>query len=337
MLTTPLCEALGVEHPVWCAAMGGGIAGPRLVAAVANAGGFGFLGLIGLLPSDISAQIDRTRALTSRPFGVNLVVPCLRGGEIDVCLDARPAVLGLFWGDPRPFVGDAHRRGIKVMVQVGSVDEAIAAADAGVDAVIAQGVEAGGHVHGTTSLAVLLPAVVRAVRPLPVVAAGGIADGSGLAAALVLGAQAAAMGTRFLASEEAHASPAYKHRIVAARAEDTVLTSLFDVGWPDAPHRVLRTRVYDTWEAAGRPASGHRPDEGTSVGSVTIGSVPVQVPRYAAIPPLPGFEGDVDDFCLYAGQSSTLVADVRPAATIVAETVRDARKYLDAAVDHAAR
>jgi NAD(P)H-dependent flavin oxidoreductase YrpB (nitropropane dioxygenase family) len=312
--------------------MGGGIAGPELVAAVANAGGFGFLGLIGLPPSDIRAQIARTRASTSRPFGVNLVLPCLQGGEVDVCFAARPAVLGLFWGDPKPFVADAHRRGIKVTVQIGSVDEAVAAADAGVDAVIAQGVEAGGHVRGTTALAVLLAAVVPAVRPVPVVAAGGIADGSGLAAALVLGAQAAAMGTRFLASDEAHASPAYKQRLVAARAEDTVLTSLYDIGWPDAPHRVLRTRVYDTWEAAGRPPSGSRPGEGTSIGTATIGSMAIPVPRYSTIPPLPDFAGEIDDFCLYAGQSCTLIADVRPAAAIVAETVRDAEQRLGAAV-----
>jgi NAD(P)H-dependent flavin oxidoreductase YrpB (nitropropane dioxygenase family) len=226
---------------------------------------------------------------------------------------------------------------MKVMVQVGSVDDAVAAADAGVDAVIAQGVEAGGHVRGTTSLAVLLPAVVRAVHPLPVVAAGGIADGYGVAAALALGAQAAAMGTRFLASDEAYASDAYKERIVAARADDTVLTTLFDVGWPDAPHRVLRTHVYDAWEAAGRPASGSRPGEGVTIGLVTVGSLPMPVPRYAAMPPLLDFEGDMDEVCLYAGQSCSLITDVRPAGTIVAETARDAEQRLAAAAGLANR
>jgi NAD(P)H-dependent flavin oxidoreductase YrpB (nitropropane dioxygenase family) len=308
--------------------MGGGIAGPELVAAVGNAGGFGFLGFVGLPASHIRTQLRRTRALTTKPFGANLVVTCLTGGEVEACFDARPSVLGVFWGDPTPFVADAHRRGIKVMVQVGSVAEAVAAAEAGVDAVIAQGVEAGGHVRGTTALSVLLPTVVEAVSPLPVIAAGGIATGRGVAAALVLGAQAVAMGTRFLASEEAHASPIYKERIVRARAEDTVLTGLYDIGWPDAAHRVLRTRVYDAWDAAGRPAPGSRPAEGSVVGTVPIAEMRVEVPRYSTFPPLPGFDGDADDFCLYAGQSCGLIADIRPAAAIVAEVAREARRTL---------
>jgi len=226
MLTTPLCRQLGIEHPILNAPMGGGIAGPELAAAVSNAGGLGTLGLVALPPQFIGEQIRRTRALTGKPFLANLVVATLRGGEIDACFDAGISMLGLFGGDPQPFVADAHRRGIRVIPQVASVAEAVAAAEAGVDAVIAQGMEAGGHVLGTTSLSIVLPAIVDAVRPLPVIAAGGIADGRGLAAALALGAQAVSMGTRFLASDEAAASRAYKERITLSRAEDTVLTWL---------------------------------------------------------------------------------------------------------------
>jgi nitronate monooxygenase/enoyl-[acyl-carrier protein] reductase II len=202
-----------------------------------------------------------------------------------------------------------------------------------VDAVIAQGMEAGGHVLGTTSLSIVLPAIVDAVRPLPVIAAGGIADGRGLAAALALGAQAVSMGTRFLASDEAAASRAYKERITLSRAEDTVLTGLFDIGWPDAPHRVLRNRTVAEWEDAGRPASGKRPGEGTIIGRVSVGGHPIEVVRYSAIPPLPGFEGDMEYGCLYAGQSCTLVNDIRPAAEIVHDIIREAEKIIGGGVE----
>jgi nitronate monooxygenase len=328
VLTTPLCRLLGIEHPIMNAPMGAAIAGPELAAAVSNAGGLGTLGL-GALPLPlISDQIRRTRALTAKPFLGNLIVPLVRGGEVDACFDAGLPILGLFGGDLQPFVADAHRRGVKIVPQVASVAEAVMAAEAGADAVIAQGVEAGGHVLGTTSLAVVLPAIVDAVRPLPVIAAGGIADGRGLAAALTLGAQAVSMGTRFLASAEAAASEVYKQRITLSHAEDTVLTGLFDIGWPDAPHRVLRNRAVAEWEDAGRPSPGMRPGEGTIIGRVAVGGQQIEVVRHSVIPPLPGYNGDMEYACLYAGQSCTLVTDIRPAAEIVRNLSRDTRQIL---------
>jgi len=314
MLVTPLCRQLGIEYPILNAPMRGGIAGPELASAVSNAGGLGTLGLVGHAASLIGEQILRTRALTRKPFLANLIVAVLLGDELGACFDAGLPILGVFGGDPRPFVADAHRRGVKVIPQVASVAEAVAAAEGGVDAVIAQGVEAGGHVLSTTSLSVLLPAIVDAVRPLPVIAAGGIADGRGLAAALILGAQGVSMGTRFLASEEAWASRAYKELITKSRAEDTVLTGLFNIGWPDAPHRVLRNRAVSEWEDASRPPPGERPAEGTIVGRVYFGGQPREVVRHSTIPPLPGFEGDIQYYCLYAGELCTLVNDIRPAA-----------------------
>jgi NAD(P)H-dependent flavin oxidoreductase YrpB (nitropropane dioxygenase family) len=179
-------------------------------------------------------------------------------------------------------------------------------------------------VRGTTSLSALLPAVVRAVAPVPVVAAGGIATGAGVAAALAAGAEAVMLGTRFLASTEAAATDAYKRRIVAARAEDTVHVRLFDVGWPDAPHRVLRNRAVDEWEAAGAPASGARPAEGTTIGRLRLGGADGPVPRYAVTPPVTGFDGDHDLAALYAGESCGLVDEVLPAARIVRALVREA-------------
>lgn len=156
-------------------------------------------------------------------------------------------ILVFFWGDPAPYVESAHRRGTKVFVQVGSVEEAQTAAYAGVDGVIAQGEEAGGHVRGTIALSTLVPAVVEAIHPLPVIASGGIATGPGVVAALSLGAQAVSLGTRFLCRAEASATPEYKARVVQSTAADTVKTTLFDVGWPGAPHRVLRNKIVTEW------------------------------------------------------------------------------------------
>ena len=322
MLTTPLCGLLGIELPILNAPMGP-IAGPELAAAVSNAGGLGTLGLVGLPVSLIGEQIRRTRALTSKPFLANFIIAVLQGDELAACFDAGIPILGLFGGDPRPFVADAHRRDIKVIPQVASVTEAVAAAESGVDAMIAQGVEAGGHVLGTTSLSVVLPAIVDAVRPVPVIAAGGIADGRGLVAALAFGAQAVSMGTRFLASNEAAASPLYKELITRSRAEDTVLTELFNIGW-NAPHRVLRNRAVSEWEDAGRPPPGKRPGEDTIIGRVNVGGQSIEVVRHSVTPPLPGFEGDAEYYCLYAGESCTLVNDIRPAAQIVRDVIREA-------------
>lgn len=325
MFKTQLCNQLGIEVPIFSAGMGGGIAGPELVAAVSNAGGLGVLGMLGVPTPLIREEIQRTRTLTVQPFGVNLVVPLLQGGEVELVLEEKVPVLVLFWGDPKPYVADAHRAGAKVVVQVGSVDEAIAAAAGGVDAVMVQGIEAGGHVRSTTSLSTLLPAVVAALHPVPVIAAGGVANGRGLVAALSLGAQAVSMGTRFLCSDEARVDPGYKQRIVSGRAEDTVYTTLFDIGWPDAAHRVLRNRAVAEWEAAGRPTSGHRPGEGVVIGTVPMFGMNFDVLRYSTIPPLPGFTGDAEYAVLYCGESCELINDIKPADRIVADTMREAR------------
>lgn len=328
MLKTRLCRDLAIDHPIFCAPLGGGVAGPELAAAVSEAGGLGLLGMGGLPALAIREHIRETRKRTSKPFGVGLLLPLLEGGEVEACIEERAPVLFLFWGDVAPHVAKAKRAGVRVFAQVGSVEEATAAASAGVDAIVAQGFEAGGHVRGTTSLMTLVPAVNQAVAPLPVVAAGGIATGRGLVAALGLGAEAVSMGTRFVASEEARASREYKERIVRARAEDTVHTLLFDIGWPDAAHRVIRNKAVDEWEAAGRPPSGSRPGEGTVVGRMPIAGRMTDVPRYFVASPMIGFEGDVDYTVLYAGQSCSLVNDIKPAAAIVRDVVAEAEAVL---------
>jgi nitronate monooxygenase len=324
MVTTPLCDALGIEVPIWNAGMGGGLAGPELAAAVCNAGGLGVLGMGGLPTPAIRDSIRDLSALTDRPFGVNLIMPLMDEEAVACCLDERVPVLVLFWGDPGPYVEDAHRVGTKLLVQCGSVEEARQTAAAGADAVMVQGVEAGGHVRGTTALSVLLPATVEAVAPLPVVAAGGLATGRGVAAALDLGAQAVSLGTRFLCSEESRAAPEYKQRIVAAGAEDTIYTKMFDVGWPDAAHRVLRNTAVREWEAAGSLPVGERAGEGEVIGKMPVAGEIVDLPRYGVFMPLEGFEGDLEHAVLYSGQSCTLVNDVLPAAQIVHDLVQTA-------------
>ena len=323
-MKTPLCRELRIDVPIFNAGMGGGIAGAELAAAVSNAGGLGVLGMGGLPTSFTRDEIRRLRTLTTKPFGVNVLLPLAEEGQVEVCLEEKVPVLILFWGDARPFVDKARRAGTKLVLQCGSVKEAQAASDAGVDAVMIQGVEAGGHVKGTTALSIALPAVVSGVKPLPVIAAGGVADARGVAAALDLGAQAVSVGTRFLCSNEAAAARAYKERIVRAEAEDTVHTLLFDIGWPNAAHRVLRNRAYSEWEAAGSPPTGKRPREGVSYGAMTIAGTRVELTSYAVFPPLEGFEGDMEQAALYAGQSCSLVDDIKPAADIVRELARGA-------------
>jgi nitronate monooxygenase len=328
MLKTPLCSTFGIDVPILNAGMGGGVAGAELAAAVSNAGGLGVLGMGGCPAPMIRDEIKKVRSLTRKPFGVNIILALLEEGQVESCLDERVPVLILFWGDPKPFVEKARRAGTKLVLQCGSVDEAKAAADAGVDAVMIQGVESGGHVRGTTSLSIALPAVVEAVKPLPVIAAGGVADGRSLAAALAAGAQAVSVGTRFLCSDECAAAPEYKQRVVRAKAEDTVHTFCFDGGWPNAAHRVIRNKALAEWEAAGSPPAGERPGEGVVCGRMPFAGTTLETPRYHIFMPLEGFEGDMDYTVLYAGQSCSLVNDVKPAAEIVRDLVRGAEATL---------
>ena len=189
-LHTHLCDVLGIRYPILNAGIGPA-AGPELAAAVTNAGGFGVLGGGGMPLEAMRQRVERTRSLTSGPFGINVITDEPLATE-DLEQVAGLAAMGvaaivLFWGDPTPHVEAVHSHGAKLLVQVGSLDEARRAARAGVDAVIAQGVEAGGHVRGTTSIWELLPDTVRALKPLPVLASGGIADGETLAKALEFG------------------------------------------------------------------------------------------------------------------------------------------------------
>ena len=323
MLRTSFTDLLGIEWPIVQAAMGG-VARAPLAAAVSEAGALGTIAHPLMPPAMLGAEIRRARALTARPIAVNFLLSTFNPAAFRAALDAGVDVVTFFWGDVRPHVAAVHAAGAKIGMQVGSADEAAAAADAGVDFVIAQGVEAGGHVRGTTSTLVLVPSVVDRVRPLPVVAAGGIADGRGIVAVLAAGADAAALGTRFMLTPEASVHPRYRDAIREAHAEDTVLTTLFDVGWPDAPHRVLRSATVRAWESAGRPPVGQRPGEHEQVGAMRLGEVSAPVVRYSVVPPMLDTDGDVDAFCFYAGQSCELACEVEPAGRLVGRLVEEA-------------
>ena len=312
-----LLDRLHTRYPIWNAGMGGGHDGPALVAAVAEAGGFGVLGTGGL-PRDAVAQlIAATRALTSRAFAANIILPMSDGSDIEACFDARVPVLVLFWGDVQPFVADAHRRDMYVVAQCGGPDDAVAAADAGVDAVIVQGTEAGGHVKARTPLAESLALTRPQLGAVPLIAAGGLATGADIAAALQAGAGAVSLGTRFLATHEAAAAPGYKERLVRAAASDTLLTELFDGGWPRAAHRVIRNETVAAWEAAGCPTPGNRPGEGDEIGTIGGGPSPHVLHRYSVFPAVADFNGDLDATPLYAGVSVERIGSLADTATLM--------------------
>src|SRR5258708_13341909 len=291
-MRTRLTNLLGLRVPIVQAPMGG-VAGPDLARAVCDAGG---LGMLPIWPLDRDRAADQLRALqTTAPFAVNLNVAFGPEPLLELALEFSVPVIHFFWGDPSPFVARAKSRGAKVMATVSSAADARHARNAGVDVLVAQGIEAGGHVFGQTGLMALVPAVVDASDGAPVVAAGAIGDGRGLAAALMLGASGAMVGTALAVCEESEAHPDYKRALMNASDSNTVLGTLFDLGWPDAPSRVLRNDTVRRWEHAGAPTA--RPGEGETVAHFPTGA---PVPRYSVMPPSRGLSGDIAAIANYA-------------------------------------
>ncbi len=301
MLRTRICDLFGIDFPIISAGMGG-IAGAELAAAVSEAGGLGTLGLAAFGREGIRHEIAAAQTRTRKPLAANLLVPFLRPGIVETVAETRIAAVTFFWGDPRDYV-DAisilHKAGTKIIWQCGAAEEARWARDAGVDAIMAQGFEAGGHVRGQITTLALIPEMRDALVDMPLIAAGGIADG-----------------------------PIYKERIVRAHAGDTIHTTLFDVGWPDAPHRVLRTGIVDEWERAGRPESGNRPGEGAAIVSVRRADVEVPLINYTVMPPTDYTEGEIERLPFYAGQSCSMVNEILPAGEIVRRIAAEATKLI---------
>jgi nitronate monooxygenase len=296
-----------LEVPIMQAPIAGA-ATARLASEVSRAGGLGSLGASWTELEVLRERIRSIGRMTDRPFCVNLVLDFEQEERLEVAVEEDAPVVSFSFGLRPELIARARAAGARVLVQVGSGEAARAAADAGADALIVQGVEAGGHLQSVVGLLPLL-AEVRRVVSLPVLAAGGIGDPASARAALAAGAIGVVMGTRFVASQESAAHPKYKARLVRAEARDTTLTELFDVGWPASPHRVLRNSTYERWEAAGSPLAGERPGESEEVVS--------GIPRYAANLPLAGMEGDVEALAMYAGQSVGAIFEVEPAAAIV--------------------
>ena len=313
-MRTPVCELLGIEQPIVQAPVGPA-AVPRLAAAVSDAGALGMVSLT--WTADTASAVRETAALTSRPFGGNLVLAWDQHRRLDDALEAGLRIVSLAWGDPAGYVDRAHDAGALVLHTVGSAQEARRSVAAGADVIVAQGWEAGGHVWGRIATLPLVPAVVDAVAPVPVIAAGGIGDARGVAAVLALGAQAAWLGTRFLLAEESPVHEDYRRRLIAAAETDAQwYADLYEIGWPDAPHRALRNSTAAAWEAAGRPGPGGRPGEGEVIAHAASGE---PIVRYSSALALEGTTGDVGALSLWAGQGVALANRTQPAADIIAE------------------
>jgi NAD(P)H-dependent flavin oxidoreductase YrpB (nitropropane dioxygenase family) len=321
---TGLLERLGVELPVVQAGMGGGLSGADLAAAVSEAGG---LGTIGFDAADrLGAAIAAARERTARPIAANLLLPFARAEHWHAA-EAADVVVS-FWGRPR-------RRGAKPWLhQAGSEDEARAAVAAGADGVIAQGVEAGGHVRGTMPAHELLERLRGALPDgYPVLLAGGIAEPGDVARAVEAGAEAAVLGTRFVMTDEANAASAYKQRLMESR--ETVLTGLFGVGWP-APHRVIWNEAVERWvrrdgtipgwlRAAQRGSAPLLSRLPMGVQARVAASQSANRPFFGPFAPTAdGPRNLLDAGALYAGESVARIHDVRPAAEVVADLARAA-------------
>ena len=325
---TALTRLLGIDIPIVQAPVGGAST-PELAAAVSEAGALGCLSITWREPAALPDLLRRTWALTRRPVAVNLVLAWDPTENLEIALAEGVRIVSFFWGDPAPWVDRVHAAGGLVVHTVASAAEAERAVAAGVDVVVAQGWEAGGHVWGEVSTLALVPRVVDAVGPVPVVAAGGIADGRGMAAALALGASGVWMGTRFLVAAESAAHEVHQERLLAAVETDTRHTLLFDGGWEGAPLRALANETFAAWEAAGRPPHGQRPGEGEIVATGEDGRA---IPRYDNDSPVVGATGDVGEMCLYAGQGVGLVRRRQPAGEIVREVAVGAEAALQGAL-----
>ncbi len=310
-LHTPVCDQLGIEYPIFLAGMGG-VSLSKLVAAVSNAGGLGIIGAATLDPERLREEIHRTRDLTDKPFAVDLLAPIPEQirPQMEVVFeeDVRIFVAGL--AVPAEFIEEMHRREMTVMVMCGKVRHAQKSEAAGADIVAAQGTEAGGHTGEVGGMA-LIPQVVDAVK-IPVIAAGGMADGRGLVAALALGAQGAIFGTRFIASPEAQAAPGYRESIVRSTEADTMRTRCYT----GKPARTIRTDYAQEWES--------KADQIQPFPMQAMLSVQNRVMDYMGVTD----HFDPRQTFQPAGQSAGLVHAVKPAGEIVREIVSEAEQVI---------
>ncbi|TYT62159.1 NAD(P)H-dependent flavin oxidoreductase [Natrialba swarupiae] len=327
---TALCETVGIEYPIVQAPIGSAT-NPELAAAVSNAGGLGHLAVTWRDIAETSRVIRETCERTDEPFAVNLALDDRTtivdtDDHLEAILDAGPDVVTFSFGDATPYVDRVHEAGALAFQTVASAAAARDAVDAGVDVVVTQGLEAGGHVQSEVATTALVPRVADAVGDeLPIVAAGGIADGRGIAATLALGADGAWLGTRFVATEEATVHETYRERVLESDETDTRYTTLYDKGWPGMAHRVLENGTLERWDAAGQPESGERPGEDDVVATTESGK-PIE--RYDEALATPNVDGSIEEMALYAGQSGGLVEESRPAEEVLEALVTELREAI---------
>ncbi len=315
MLKTRVSDLLGVEHPVLLGGMSTHTT-PEMVAGVSNAGGLGILGCAGMSPQAVARNAEEIRALSDRPFGMNLLLFMANDEAVSAVLAASPSVFSTAWGFPQAdlaaLFSRAHEGGATVSHMAATVAEAERAVEAGADVIVAQGTEGGGHV-GVMGTMPLVRMVVNAVAPVPVVAAGGVADGAGLAAALALGAEGVLLGTRFLASPESPLSADKKQAILDSDGHNTALTEIPDLisgrVWPGAYARTTRNRLIEDW--MGRE-----------------GELRYRRAEVAALVQEAHQAGDPDNSVMYTGQTAGLINDIQPVSAIVRNIVAEAEAIL---------
>jgi NAD(P)H-dependent flavin oxidoreductase YrpB (nitropropane dioxygenase family) len=315
MIHTRICDLLGVAHPIVLGGMGTATS-PSLVAAVSNGGGFGTLGTSSLTVDQLERDIASIRERTGKPFGINHLLFLTQDEMFRVTLRARPAVIAFAWArldqDLREYFKRAHDVGAKVMYMAGEVPLAVRAAEAGAEIIVAQGTEAGGHVGWMASMP-LVPMIVKAVAPLPVLASGGIADGRGLAAALALGAEGVLLGTRFMATPEAPIHANFKQAIVRSDGHDTVLTEIPDIVsgrvWPGAMNRAQRNRLIERWAGREWALRQHLHEAALAV---------LEARR----------AGDVDNAPLSFGQDAGLIDSIKGAEDVIRDIVAEAEEII---------
>ncbi|CAN0892798.1 Probable nitronate monooxygenase [Linum grandiflorum] len=318
---------LGFDYGIVQAPLGPDISGPELVAAVANAGGLGLLRAPDWEdPEYVREMIHKTRTLTKKPFGIGLVLAFPHEENLKAILESKVKVLQVYWGEcSMELVDKAHAAGVMVIPQVGTVESAKKAAESGVDAIIVQGREAGGHVIGQEGLMSLVPRVVDACIGIPVIAAGGIVDARGYVAALALGAQAVCLGTRFVATEESNAHPVYKRKLV--ELEETEYTDVFGrARWPNAPQRALVTTFMNQHGKS-------LPPEATELDHPVIGKSVVhgqekEIRMFGGAVPNAGATGEIENMAMYAGQGVGLINDVPAASRVVHSLVHGAQQLI---------
>jgi len=315
MIRTPVCDVLQIEHPIALGGMGS-IQAPALVAAVSSAGGLGAMGCHYLNPEQIRAGTAAIRERTNKSFALNFLIFDINEEAFAAALALHPPAIAFAWPrrdqDVKPYIARAHAAGSKVTFMASAVPDAVRAAEGGADVIIAQGTEGGGHVGWQTTLT-LVPMVVDAVAPVPVLAAGGIADGRGLAAALALGADGVLLGTRFLASEESPLHPNFKQAILDSDGHDTLLSEIPDLAagivWPGAMSRSRRNRFIARWAGREWALRQGRADAHAAL----------QAARR---------NGDAEEAVLSMGQDAGLIHDILPAGEIVTRIARQAEQIL---------